>query len=121
MASANGGFDNRAHIFWDTTKEVKISFTQGVFSKSQLALMTNASLITNNGEQIISINACNEFESDNEGKFIIECALRDPVFIYDKETGKKISGWSRKDNIIYLNEQYKSVIVDYWYNYNNGY
>jgi hypothetical protein len=41
-ASANGGFDNRSHIYWDTTKEVKISFAQGIFSKTHLALMTNA-------------------------------------------------------------------------------
>ena len=27
-ASANGGWDNRAHIFWETTKEVKISFKE---------------------------------------------------------------------------------------------
>jgi hypothetical protein len=45
---------------------------------------------------------------------------REPIFIYDKETGKKISDWSRTDNTIYLNEQYKSVVVDYWYDYSNG-
>jgi hypothetical protein len=50
IASANGGWDNRAHIYWETTKEIKINFTQGVFSKLQLALMSNASLIKNEGE-----------------------------------------------------------------------
>lgn len=33
LTSANGGFGNRAQIIWETTKEIKISFTQGVFSK----------------------------------------------------------------------------------------
>ena len=33
MASSNGGFDNRSFIFWESTKEIKISFAQGVFSK----------------------------------------------------------------------------------------
>jgi hypothetical protein len=47
VTSANGGWDNRAFIFWETTKEVKINFSQGVFSKNQLALMTNAQLINN--------------------------------------------------------------------------
>jgi len=56
IASANGGWGNRAHIFWETTKEVKISFSQGIFSKIQLALMTNAQLINNEGKQIIPIN-----------------------------------------------------------------
>ena len=50
FSSANGGFDNRSHIYWDSTKEIKLSFAQGVFSKLQLALMTNASLIDNLGD-----------------------------------------------------------------------
>jgi hypothetical protein len=48
-SSSNGGWDNRAYIYWDTTKEIKINFTQGVFSKTQLALMSNASLVNDNG------------------------------------------------------------------------
>jgi hypothetical protein len=45
--SANGGKNNQPLIYWDSTKELKISFTQGVFSKTQLALMSNAKLIKN--------------------------------------------------------------------------
>lgn len=119
-ASANGGWDNRAHIFWETTKEVKINFSQGVFSKTQLALMTNAQLINNEGEQIIPINKREEFESDEHGKVVIGRTLREPVFVYDKATGKKITGWTSTTDSIMLNEAYKSVIVDYWYNYDNG-
>ena len=120
VASANGGWDNRAHIFWETTKEVKINFSQGIFSKIQLALMTNAQLINNEGEQIIPINKREEFESDEHGKVIIGRTLREPVFVYDKATGKKISNWTSTTDSILLNEAYKSVIVDYWYNYDNG-
>jgi hypothetical protein len=119
-ASANGGWDNRAHIFWETTKEVKINFSQGVFSKIQLALMTNAQLINNEGEQIIPINKREEFESDEHGKVVIGRTLREPVFVYDKATGKKITDWTSTTDSIMLNEAYKSVIVDYWYDYDNG-
>ena len=119
-ASANGGWDNRAHIFWETTKEVKINFTQGIFSKIQLALMTNAQLINNEGEQIILINKREEFESDENGKIVIGRTLRGPVFVYDKATGKKITSWTLTTDSILLNEAYKSVIVDYWYDYDNG-
>ena len=120
VASANGGWDNRAHIFWETTKEVKINFSQGVFSKIQLALMTNAQLINNEGEHIIPINKREEFESDEHGKVVIGRTLREPVFVYDKATGKKITGWTSTTDSIMLNEAYKSVIVDYWYDYDNG-
>ena len=120
IASANGGWDNRAHVFWETTKEVKINFSQGVFSKIQLALMTNAQLINNEGEQIIPINKREEFESDEYGKVVIGRALRGPVFVYDKVTGKKITDWTLTDDSLLLNETYKSIVVDYWYDYDNG-
>lgn len=120
-ASTNGGWDNRAHIFWETTKEVKINFSQGVFSKIQLALMTNAQLINDKGEQIIPINKREEFESDEHGKVVIGRTLREPVFVYDKATGKKITDWTSTTDSIMLNEAYKSVIIDYWYDYDNGY
>lgn len=119
--SANGGFDNRGLIFWESTKEIKISFAQGVFSKIQLALMTNSQLIENMGKEIVPINAREEFESDEVGKIDIGRTLCDPVFVYDKATGKKMTGWTRANNVIYLSQQYKEVIVDYWYDYNNGF
>lgn len=120
IASANGGWDNRAHIYWETTKEIKINFTQGVFSKTQLALMSNCQLIENEGEQIIPINIRQEYESDDRGKIVIGRTLREPIFVYDKNTGKKITGWTATTDSILLNEAYKSVVVDYWYDYDNG-
>ena len=112
IASANGGWDNRAHIYWETTKEIKINFTQGVFSKTQLALMSNCQLVENEGEQVIPINGRQEYESDDRGRIVIGRTLREPVFIYDKATGKKITDWTRLGDTIYLNEQYKSVFID---------
>ena len=120
IASANGGWDNRAHIYWESTKEIKINFTQGVFSKLQLALMSNAALIKNEGEQIIPINIREEYESDDRGQIILGRTLREPIFVYDKETGKKLTGWTHSNDSILLNETYKSVVIDYWYDYDNG-
>ena len=119
-ATASGGWDNRTHIYWETTKEIRINFTQGVFSKMQLALMSNSSLINNNGEQIILVNKREEKESDGAGKIEFGNALHEPIFVYDKETGKKITGWTYSNNRILLNQAYKSVIVDYHYKYDNG-
>ena len=121
VTSANGGYGNQSLIFWESTKEVKVSFTQGVFSKTQFALMSNSQLIENMGKEIVSINMREEFESDNLGEINIGRTLREPIFIYDKETGEKITDWTYTEKIIYLNQQYKEVIVDYWYDYNNGF
>lgn len=96
-ASANGGWDNRAHIFWESTKEIKINFTQGIFSKVQLALMTNAKLMENYGEEKVLVNARETFESDNLGRINLERIPQEPIFIYDVTTGKKITGWVRAE------------------------
>ena len=120
VASANGGWDNRAHVFWETTKEIRLNFTQGIFSKIQLALMSNANLVVNEGEQIIPINTRKEFESDENGRVFVGQMLREPIFVYDKNTGKKIISWSHAGDSILLNEAYKSVVIDYWYDYDNG-
>ena len=121
FASANGGFDNRGHVFWESTKEIRINFTQGIFSKTQLALMSNSSLINSEGDELIPINARESYESDAEGKIILKHTPRESVCVYDLNTGKKLTNLTRDNNVIYLDEPYKTVIIDYWYDYNNGF
>ena len=120
IANANGGWDNRSHIHWESTKELHLNFTQGVFSKTQLALMTNAKLINNLGKQIIPINKREVFESNENGLIKVGRELREPIFVYDQTTGEKITNWTRNENSIVLEESYKTVLIDYWYNYDNG-
>ena len=120
FSSANGGFDNRGLVFWESTKEIKINFTQGVFSKTQLALMTNASLIENTTDDVVLINTKETLETDEEGKIALKHTPRDPMFVYDFSTGKKIANWTREENVISIGEQYKTIIVDYQYEYKNG-
>ena len=121
IRTANGGFDNRSHVFWETTKEVKINFTQGIFSKMQFALMTNAQLIESNGDDIIVLEKREKCESDENGLITTAHTMREPVFVYDMATGKKITNWTRTENTISLGQPYKEVLVDYQYDYYNGY
>ena len=119
--SANGGYGNKALIYWDATKELKLSFTQGVFSKVQFALMNNANLINSVGNEVIQINMRRNYESDENGVIYTGKPLREPIFVYDKGTGKKITDWTFYAQSIYLKEPYKEVVVDYWYDYFNGF
>ena len=119
--SANGGFGNRTLIYWDATKELRISFNQGVFSKIQFALMNNTNLITSAENEVIPINIRQCYESDKDGAIFTGRPLREPIFVYDKETGKKITDWTYQAQTVYLREPYKEVIVDYWYDYFNGF
>lgn len=116
--SANGGFGNRAHVFWETTKEEIFNFSQGVFSKTQLALLSNAKLIQITNEPI-SIHQREYLESSCDGKIKCKYTPISDIFIYDESTGEKLS-YTQEDNILTISDHYKNVIVDYQYNYPNG-
>jgi hypothetical protein len=96
--SANGGFDNRPRVWWEETKEIAIHLSQGVFSKTQLSLMSNAKLITKEGQSLISINYQEELESNEKGLAITKHPISDPIFVYDKKTGTKITDWTYSGN-----------------------
>ena len=119
--SANGGFDNRARVWWEETKEIRISLAQGVFSKSHLALMTNSQWIVNEGDSIVNINCRECVETDESGIATLKYMPCDPIFVYDVETGKKITDFTYTGKNITTNQSYKMIMVDYYYGYDNGY
>ena len=121
VVSANGGYGNSALIYWDSTKELKISFAQGVFSKTQFALMNNISLIQNEGNETIPVSTRKEYESDKDGVVYTGRVLREPIFVYDKNTGEKLTDWTYLAQSIYLKQPYREVVIDYWFDYYNGF
>ena len=46
--SARGGFDNRAQVTWESTREGVFRFTQGIFSKEQFSLLHNYKILQSN-------------------------------------------------------------------------
>ena len=117
--SANGGFDNRSHVIWEDPKEIKLSFTQGIFSARQFALLSNARLIDKQDEEGIIISGHYSGESDEEGKILVGKAGISDVFVYDAKTYEKITPKSIdfKNGKIVIDFQYKDVEVDFNYRY----
>ena len=74
---AEGGYENRAHVFWDTTKDLTLRFSQGVFSQSQFGILNNAKVIKIENEEPLLITFDDEIESDEVG------ALRPTKVPYD--------------------------------------
>lgn len=120
FVSANGGFDNRPRIWWEETKEIQLNMSQGVFSKTQMALMTNAKLLNNEGQSLVPIHCREILETDERGVATTKHPISSPVFVYNKNTGEKISSFSFSDNSLTISMAYTDIIVDYCYNYNNG-
>ena len=119
--SANAGTDLRALIWWEETKEISLSFSQGVFSKSQLALMTNAQLIQNEGRSVMPINYRKVLETDENGRIVVGQPIISPCFLYREKTGERIYDFMINNDAIYTNFAYENFLVDCYYEYSNNY
>ena len=118
-ASANGGFDNRSLVIWEDPKEIQLSFTQGIFSARQFALLSNARLVDRQDEEGITISSHYSGESDEEGKISVGKEGISDVFVYDAKTYEKIIPKSIdfKNGEIVIDFKYKDVEVDFNYRY----
>jgi hypothetical protein len=117
QTSARGGNDNRPLIYWEDTKEVRISFTQGVFSKSQMALMTNTNLIRTARGEPTPIHQREELETDEYGEVKVSRTMASKPYIYNAKTGEKITQFTWKGRDLDTNIPYITIIVDYWFDY----
>ena len=117
FSSSKGGYDNRSLVWWEETKEVKLRFSQGVFSKRLFALMTNAKLITTDENKPISINQREIIETDESGVATTKRPMASRPYVYDVKTGEKIVDFIWDDNTITIGTPYLEVSVDYWFNY----
>ena len=117
--AARGGFDNRGHVYWETTKEMQFNFSQGVFSSLQFGLMNNAKMIKIEEEEPILITRTEELESTSNGYITTTDMYVDQIFVYDKDTGEKLE-WYPIGDRLKIDEGYKDVIVTYRYAYGGG-
>lgn len=119
-STANGGWDNREFIHWESTKEMNLQFSQGVFSKIHFALLTNSKLFDINKNSPILITKTEEKESNENGVILLTETPKEKIFIYDKDSHSKIIEYQIDGNQITLSTPYTEVIVEYQYEYTNG-
>lgn len=117
--TATGGFDNRGLVYWDTTKEIRFTFARGVFSNQQFGLLNNAHIIQIGDNESLKLTEVEYAESDEQGLITTKYTPVDQIFVYDRDTGEKIS-WSKVNNKLKINSNYHNVIVNYRYDYNGG-
>ena len=120
--SANGGQGNPALVVWEDPKEIQLTFTQGIFSKRQFALLSNANLIKTAPESKIFVSAHFVGESDEEGKIQLDKEKVSNVFVYNAKTFDKINPISidLEKGVIVIDQVYCDVEVDFQYEYVNN-
>ena len=121
--NAMGGQGNGTLVVWEDPKEIQLSFSQGIFSKRQFALLSNANLIKSAPRDKILLSAHFSGESNESGKIQLDKAKVQNVFVYDAETFQRIypTGLDLEKGIIVINKSYCDVEVDYQYFYENPY
>lgn len=118
--TAHGGYQDRDHVYWETTKDVKLNFTQGIFSNTQLALMTNRKLVKIGEDVPIYINKREELESDDNGIVTFTYEPMDYIFLYNAKTGERITFEAVTTKSVKVSAPYLSVVADYLFQYNKG-
>lgn len=117
--TANGGFDNRAHVFWETTQEQRLTFSQGIFNKVEFALLANAKIISIGDGDNIEITKREALESNENKQVVLSETPSNAPFVYKADDGTKLT-YTIDGKIITIGSTFTSVIVDYSYDYNKG-
>lgn len=119
--ASRGGFDNRARVWWEATKEVQLTFSQGIFSKEQFAILCDARMVFKDTNPNLTLSQREYLESDEEGKIKLKHIPTGGIFVYNRTTGEKIETVEHLgDNILGIDKHYLDIIVDYDYNYLNA-
>ena len=112
--SATGGYENQTLVTWEKSKEVDLSFTQGIFSKSQLSLILNSKM--RSSDTPFLVRKREEKESDENKQIILSHIPVQNLYVYDKETGADVQ-YTLNENTLTLDKPFQSVLITYQYNY----
>ena len=118
--TAHGGFDDRAHVWWETTKEVNFIMERGIFSKTQFALLSNSKLVNIIPEEKIIVPIREELETNDNGVFELKEKPYGNFFVYKLDSGEKLSYEEIEEGEYQVIYPYTNIIVDYNYEYENG-
>ena len=116
ISRTSGGWDNRPHIIWETTEEVDLTFSQGVFNKEQFSLLNNAKLLVKQGEEIL-LNQSDNLESDENGTITCTHEPIENFYVYDKETGEKVAYEKVNEKQYSIGAPFREVLARYDFAY----
>lgn len=120
VITAHGGYQDRDRVFWETTKEVELIFSQGIFNELQFALLCNSRIIKTAQNGSIKIPIREILESNGDSKIILSKNPCGEVFFYNKETSERLNLQLIEEKTYLAPAAYLEVICDYYYDYNDG-
>ena len=119
VITAHGGYQDRDRVFWESTKDVELVFSQGIFNELQFALLCNANLIYTAQNSSIKIPIREILESSENQEIKLSQTPCGEVFFYNKDTGDKLNLQLIEENTYLAPAAYIDIICDYYYDYND--
>ena len=118
--TAHGGYDDRAHVWWETTREVNFIMERGIFSKTQFALLSNSKIFNINENSSILVPIREQVEVDEWGYFYPSQIPATKLFVYNLETNERVYPIKIEEGKYQIRLPYTELLLDYSYNYENG-
>jgi len=116
--SAQGGFDNRSLVFWESAREEQLRFSQGVFNKTEFGLLMNAGMVERAQNAPLLISIREYLETDEHKVCELKYIPTEPIFVYDTN-GNKLN-YTIDGKELTLSDAFMEIVVDYTYNYLNS-
>lgn len=117
---AHGGYDDRSLVVWDETQSVNFSFTQGTFSKLQMAALTNSKIARQIAPDTYNIPKTEFLESNENGQFSLQWPARESsIQVHNVKTGDRINieSFDALARTVTINDHYADIVVDYYIDY----
>ena len=117
-ASSRGGYGNQTWVTWETTEELNLRFSQGIFSKTILAMLGNSAF-----DQGVTVLVPKQEELEIDENLQVQLKYKPQnIFIYAKDNGEPIREFEINDKMIVFHnvEQYKDIVVYYDFLYENA-
>lgn len=121
IVTAHGGYQDRDRVFWESTKDVELIFSQGIFNELQFALLCNSRIIRTTENSSIRIPIREVLESNANSRLALSKIPCGEVFFYEKETGEKLNLQLDEEEDTYITPSaYLEIVCDYYYDYDNN-
>lgn len=117
--SAKGGYNNQTWITWESPKELDLTFTQGVFSQTHLAMLGNSFI---KQAEAVAVPKIEKLEIDDNLQVQLRYKPDGDIFIYNRQSGKKYTQLDMKENVITIADAqvYDEAIIHYSFIYNDA-
>lgn len=118
VRSANGGFGNRARVYWQTVQEQQLQFSQGVMSKDQFALMANSFMLDRSNLPAVGITTTEYVETSEQSTVQLQNIPCKDLYVYSKDTGAKITNYTIDGKVLtFTNMPFTELVINYIYDY----